>query len=660
MTSVGATDAMPGPESARRGGAITGRALALGALGALAIGLGGPWVDHAIRGSYMTLDFSTPGAIFLLFAFCLLVQAPLCRRQSRHRFRPAEIVTIYSMMTVASAICTQGLTAYLVPFPSAAFYYSTPENRWGKLLLEHVPAWAVPQGAEAGAPVIRALFEGLPPGAAVPWGRWLPALLAWAPLIAALFAMMVAAMVLLRRQWVEHERLTYSLTQLPLQLAGAETEGRPAVLGSRVFWCGLAVPVVLGALKGLHAYFPTVPTVPQAWAFGAFGGRLPLQIQVSWALLGFFYMVNREGSLSLWLLNRVYFVVQGVMSVLGIAGREVMGVAGGSAEPYFAHFGTGALIALVASSLWVGRGHLRRVRAAVVGAEPGYDAGEALSFRAALLTLGIGGVTMLWWLTRSGLPIAAAGLLLLLAFVFYVGITRVVADFGFAAATSPKQAPNILISWLGSRTLGPAGVVGAGLTFVWCSDNRNFVMCSVANSLKAADVVEDHRGRLVWAYAIAIVVAGVSSVWLTTARAYGEGGVTMNNWYFNAGPNFNYAYLAQKVQEPAGPAWYGLGLAGAGAALYMGLAGLRYRFTGWPLHPLGLAVGGVWMMDTIWFTCFLSWFLKTLILRYGGNRLYQGLRPAFLGLICGQFTINAAWLVVDQLTGKKGNIIFWI
>ncbi|NPV46393.1 MAG: hypothetical protein HPY69_05525 [Armatimonadetes bacterium] len=89
------------------GGAITCRALLIGTLGALAIGLGGPWVDHVIRGSYMTLDFSTPGAIFLLSAFCLLVQAPLSRFAPRYALRPAEIITIYSMPIVASPICTQ-------------------------------------------------------------------------------------------------------------------------------------------------------------------------------------------------------------------------------------------------------------------------------------------------------------------------------------------------------------------------------------------------------------------------------------------------------------------------------------------------------------------------------------------------------------------------
>ena len=174
------------------------------------------------------------------------------------------------------------------------------------------------------------------------------------------------------------------------------------------------------------------------------------------------------------------------------------------------------------------------------------------------------------------------------------------------------------------------------------------------------NVVKSHRGRMVWAYVLAIVVAAVSSIWLTLLRAYRQGGVTMNNWYFNAGPNFNYSYLVQKVQDPSGPAWYGLGLAAAGGALYLALASLRFQVPAWPVHPVGLAVGGVWMMDSMWFTCFLAWMIKGLILRYGGNHQYKRLRPVFLGLICGQFAINAVWLMVDQCTGKTGNIIFWI
>ncbi|GBC95754.1 hypothetical protein HRbin16_01548 [bacterium HR16] len=34
--------------------------------------------------------------------------------------------------------------------------------------------------------------------------------------------------------------------------------------------------------------------------------------------------------------------------------------------------------------------------------------------------------------------------------------------------------------------------------------------------------------------------------------------------------------------------------------------------------------------------------------------------PFFLGLIVGQYTCNGFWLIMDYLSGAKGNQIFWI
>ena len=80
------------PAAAAPEGLVTHRALLIGGLGSLAIGLGGPYVDHVVHGSYMTLDFSTAGAIFLLFALAAVPQIALCRLWPRARFTPAEMV----------------------------------------------------------------------------------------------------------------------------------------------------------------------------------------------------------------------------------------------------------------------------------------------------------------------------------------------------------------------------------------------------------------------------------------------------------------------------------------------------------------------------------------------------------------------------------------
>ena len=59
----------------------------------------------------------------------------------------------------------------------------------------------------------------------------------------------------------------------------------------------------------------------------------------------------------------------------------------------------------------------------------------------------------------------------------------------------------------------------------------------------------------------------------------------------------------------------------------------------------------------IWFSAFIAWLLKAIILQYGGPNLFPRLRPFFLGMILGEATTGGLWLVIDALTGNYGNRI---
>ena len=167
---VANTDIQSAPQ--HRSGLITGRALLIGSIAAAGIGLLAPWAIHVMRGSYMANDFGTPAAVGLMF---FLVAGPnLLALHLRRRLAltSAELITIYSMMIVASAIPTTGLTAQLIPISVGAHYYASPENGWDELVVPHIAEWLLPKGAGLDAPIIDYLYEGLPAGASVPWGAW--------------------------------------------------------------------------------------------------------------------------------------------------------------------------------------------------------------------------------------------------------------------------------------------------------------------------------------------------------------------------------------------------------------------------------------------------------------------------------------------------------
>ena len=79
--------------------------------------------------------------------------------------------------------------------------------------------------------------------------------------------------------------------------------------------------------------------------------------------------------------------------------------------------------------MWTARRHLKEV---VVGAwkkkEPGEDTGQMLSYRKAVWILIGAFLYAVLWLKSAGLPVGAAILLLIIAFVVFVGLTRIVAE----------------------------------------------------------------------------------------------------------------------------------------------------------------------------------------------------------------------------------------
>ncbi len=645
---------------APRQGIVTGRALLLGTLGAGAVGLLAPWAIHVLRGSYMALDFSTPGAVALLFVLVAGPNLLLLRFRRSLALTTAEIITIYTMMVVASAVPTMGLTAQVIPLSTGPYYYATAENAWAQKITPHVSPWLTPTGSAVEAPVITDLYEGLPAGVPVPWGAWVRPLLGWLPMLLAVHFVMICMMVLLRKQWVDNERLAYPLTYLPLALAGAGSDGWPVILKRTTFWTGFAIAFLGGSWVGLNAYFPAIPPAKWAQSVSVIEGVWGMTFRISFPMIGFFYLVSLETSFSLWFFNLLAQVARAIMGVVGVTSTENLGVFG-AVDPIFKYVGTGAFLALVASGLWVARGHLALIWQRVIGkAGSEVDEREILSYRVAFWGM-VGGLGLVgWWLVASGMPVLVVPLFLILALVFFVGLTRIVAESGMAEAVAPAIAPTMAAGWVGWGALGDRGLTSLALTYVWTSDIRTFVMASAANSLKLADVIEAKRRRLFWGFILAIIAALVASIWLTLTRAYAQGGVTMNQWFFQGTVSAAYKWAQDWIIQQPGPSIAGLVYTAIGAGIYLVLTALRFRSPTWPFHPIGYCIGSVWIMDQIWFTVFLTWLTKSVILRYGGMVWYSNMRPVFLGLICGQFTCNAVWLVLDWLTGHTGNQVFWI
>ena len=641
-------------------GGATWRALGIGAVLCAVIGVSTPYATNVMHASYMDLDFSTPAAIFLLFVLVGLVNGAAGAISPRLALTSGELVVVYVMMAVGTVIPTMGLTAYWLSTIAAPFYYAAPENQWAEIILPHIPKWLYPEDPMA----IKWLYEGVPRGEPIPWGAWVLPLLQWLCFLMALYVVMICAMVIVRRQWVKNERLLYPLTQLPMEMVRAEA--RPGFtnpfLRNPWMWAGFAIPFGLGCYIALTHYDPSFPPLDFVARIDLFRKTTRLTLRLSFPMLGFSYLLSTSLALSLWLLNLATTFERAILRMRGYEGTEQLdpySQYGGG--PLLTHQSQAALFVLVIFGLWMARSHLKKVVAKAFGRGRDVDdSDEILSYKQAFWGLVAGMAYMAFWLNRSGMSLWVAAALVVVALATFFGVTRIVAAGGVAETRSCMTASTVLISGFGSRALGPSNLACFGMTYIWMGDIRTFVMASAANALKMVTGVRKHKRRIFWAMVIAILVTVAASVWSTMSLAYAHGGANANDWLFHAGPTLPFHYVSRLIKNPEGPSASAYLFSGIGAGVMTVLLFLHHRFVWWPLHPLGLPIASLWLTNELWFSIFLAWAVKSLVLRYGGADLYKRTRLFFLGLILGQYTVSGLWLLIDFFTGKVGNSLFWI
>jgi hypothetical protein len=441
------------------------RGILLGAALCLLIGAGTTYTTYVLQGSWGGSNASSPAAVFLFFIVTAILNVILGLIRHRFVLSRADLVLIYVMMLMAVTVPNQAFVGYVIPAISGVFYYATEQNEFASLFFEHIPAWMVPQDRDA----ITSMYEGLPPGSAIPWDTWVGPLFYWFLFFAAISSLLVCLSVILHRQWSVHERLEYPMAQVPLQMIERSPHGPMAQIGplyrNKWTWIGFAVPAVILSLKGLNFHFPSVPMVNLTYF-----GSLPLfdmqlGLGVTWAWIGFSYLVNLDISLSIWLFYLISKLQDNAFVTFGIAPTEKLSSMSQGATADLSHQGMGACVVFVLYGLWVARRHLADVLRKAWRPREGIDDSEELvSYRTAVIGFVVSLVVMGAWLWQSGIPLWIVPLFLGICLVFYIMITRVIATAGIATARSPMITAFVLISGLGSSTIGAAGLTAFAFT----------------------------------------------------------------------------------------------------------------------------------------------------------------------------------------------------
>ena len=635
------------------------RSVAIGGAAALFIGVSLPYTNMVIKGGLLAHNHNAPAALFVFFLFVGLVHTATAAIKRGWSYTRSELTTIYVMALVATAIPTIGFSEYLLPIIAGFTYYATPDNNWQATFQPLLPSWAVPQDDVA----VRHFFEGLPDGLPLPWGAWLEPLLWWVIFILAVYWSSACLMVIVRRQWMEREKLLYPLVQVPLEMIRDEP-GRPSLLKpffrNPVMWIGFAVPFLLGSYHSLNEYFPALmPAAGQVsltTTYQLFRGTTPLVVMLNFGLIGYAYLLRRDLALGLWVFCLLAVIQRGTFNVLGIASTETLSRFANHSGPYLAHQAMGAMTVLVLSVLWHGRAHLLDVwRKAVGRGNDVDDSDEILSYRTAVFGL-IFGVTVVGvWMWQAGLPGWLVPVFLFAVFIVFMALTRAVVEGGVAVIRTPLTPADFVVSGFGTNAVSGLGVASLGLTYVWAANIRILFMPAFANLLRLVHGIDRGKSRLKWAVGLAVIAALSGSLWSVFVLSYEHGGVNLHGFWFIEVPQLAGNYMVQFLADPIPPDWGGWGFTLIGGLVQMLLVVARAQLAWWPLHPLGFAVSTFFIMTYVWFSVMIAWAVKSAVLRYGSPALYRRTRPFFLGLILGQISVSGLWLVIDHFTGMVGN-----
>ena len=93
---------------------------------------------------------------------------------------------------------------------------------------------------------------------------------------------------------------------------------------------------------------------------------------------------------------------------------------------------------------------------------------------------------------------------------------------------------------------------------------------------------------------------------------------------------------------------------GVGASIVGVCSALRLLLSWWPLHPIGFIVLYSYGTSKMWFSVFIGWVLKVVIVRFGGASLLKSAKSTFIGLVVGEAFAAAFWLVVNLIRHAEG------
>ena len=642
------TDAAPAKDYGR----VTPRAIILALLLTVANDY---WIVQLEVVRYSIPTYAAP---FYNVIFTLLVVTAVNfaarKRFARLTLTRIELITVYVMLSVSSAVCSHNMMEILVSLMGFAHYFKTPENQWGTLFADRLPRWLTVSDHTS----LRNLYYGNSTlYTHANYAPWIVPVLCWSAFCAVLLFTMLCLNAILRKQWVESERLTFPIVTLPLEM----TQESGEFWANKYMWMGFAIAGTLTLIAGLHYLYPSIPCVQigrqnvgqyiTSPPWNAMGG---IVIAFYFWAIGIAFLMPLELSISCWVF---FWLVKLELVMCAITGINELIVPGGGFDrgyPFILSQSYGAYLGFFVLSLWSSRHYLARVwRTAFRGTKEEDESREAISYRAAILGAGFGMLFLGCFAFAMGMSPPVIMVFFVFYFIFAVIVSRIRAELGFPTHDMHVMAPQHMIETVvGADHIAKQDLTGFSLFFWFNRTYASHPSSHMMESFKLGERTNAHARQIFFAVVIAGIFAMPIGFWMLLNTYFHNGGATahVEQWVLGFGREC-WTQLENWIARPLGPNGTAVGFVGVGFAISMLLGWMRLRFLSFPLHPLAYAIAPSWGVSQLWMPLLVGSTAKLLILKFGGLRSYRKALPFFLGLILGEITVGSLWTLVGIALG---------
>ncbi|MBD3174792.1 MAG: hypothetical protein GF320_06415, partial [Armatimonadia bacterium] len=367
--------------------------------------------------------------VFVLFLLGLVNRA-LKRWVPSLAIHPAELAVVYIGLCIGSTAAAHDNVQVIAGMMSYGHHFATPENGWAQNLLPDVPDWLTVSDPYS----LKQIYEG---GSSVYDPRvyrpWLMPSLWWTVFTVALHAGTLGLVAFFRRRWIESERLTFPIVQLPMELM----HGRSGFLKQKSLWVALAIALGIDLLNGLHVLNPMWPQIPvRGEAVPGFNIAASL-VDPPWnailfmplafypIIIGLGLLLPTELAFSCWFFFLFWKAEQVVVRSMGM---EVV-----PEFPYIEAQALGGYAGIAFFAIWVSRSYIRDALRRIVN-RGGDDAPrEALPYGGALLMFLGSFAFLVVFSVQAGMSALYAVAFFFIYFIIAFSIARIRAEMGLPA-----------------------------------------------------------------------------------------------------------------------------------------------------------------------------------------------------------------------------------